>query len=87
MSMNSFHARAARPKPRAAAHPPAHSDGVRADALLVQQGLAPSRTAAQRLIEAGRVRQKLGAGETAPIVKPALVLSPATVLVVVPTVD
>lgn len=71
MSMNSFHARTARPKSkvavRAAAQvfggkPAAHAGGVRADALLVQRGLAPSRTAAQRLIEAGRV--KVGLGET-----------------------
>jgi 23S rRNA (cytidine1920-2'-O)/16S rRNA (cytidine1409-2'-O)-methyltransferase len=59
MSMNSFHARTARPKSkvavRAALRPPAAHAGVRADALLVQQGFAPSRTAAQRLIEAGRV--------------------------------
>jgi len=59
MSMNSFHARTARPKSKVAVRaalrlPPAHA-GVRADALLVQQGFAPSRTAAQRLIEAGRV--------------------------------
>lgn len=57
--MNSFHARTARPKSKVAVRaalrpPPAHA-GVRADALLVQQGFAPSRTAAQRLIEAGRV--------------------------------
>jgi 23S rRNA (cytidine1920-2'-O)/16S rRNA (cytidine1409-2'-O)-methyltransferase len=32
-----------------------HRDGVRVDQLLVERGLAPSRTAAQRLIEAGRV--------------------------------
>lgn len=69
--MNSFHARTARPKSkvavRAAAQvyggkPAAHAGGVRVDALLVQRGLAPSRTAAQRLIEAGRV--KVGPGET-----------------------
>jgi 23S rRNA (cytidine1920-2'-O)/16S rRNA (cytidine1409-2'-O)-methyltransferase len=34
---------------------PPHAGGLRADALLVARGLAPSRTAAQRLIEAGRV--------------------------------
>ena len=54
MSMNSFHARTARPK-KPAVRPAVHHHGTRADALLVQQGLAPSRTAAQRLIEAGRV--------------------------------
>ncbi len=61
MSMNSFHARAPRPRPKA--HPlrqtAASLAGVRADVLLVQQGLAPSRAAAQRLIEAGRVRYRL----------------------------
>lgn len=34
---------------------------MRADQLLVRRGLAPSRTAAQRLIEAGRVRHELAA--------------------------
>ncbi|MDX9994068.1 MAG: TlyA family RNA methyltransferase [Rhodocyclaceae bacterium] len=71
--MNSFHARTARPRPKA--HPlrqaAAAPSGVRADALLVQRGLAPSRTAAQRLIEAGRV--KVGPGETA-IDKPSHLL-------------
>ncbi len=80
MSMNSFHARTARPKSkvavRAAAQvyggkPSAHAGGVRADALLVQRGLAPSRTAAQRLIDAGRV--KVGADRTA-IDKPSHLL-------------
>jgi len=42
MSMNSFHARTARPKPKAAVRPAAHAHGVRADALLVQQGLTES---------------------------------------------
>ena len=64
MSMNSFHARTARPKTKVAVRAAArvyggktapHAHGVRADALLVQQGLASSRTAAQRLIESGRV--------------------------------
>lgn len=56
MSMNSFHARNARPKLKPAARPPVERHGgQRADALLVARGLAPSRTAAQRLIEAGRV--------------------------------
>ncbi|HZV55028.1 MAG TPA: TlyA family RNA methyltransferase [Rhodocyclaceae bacterium] len=35
--------------------PVAHRDGLRADQLLVERHLAPSRTVAQRLIEAGRV--------------------------------
>jgi 23S rRNA (cytidine1920-2'-O)/16S rRNA (cytidine1409-2'-O)-methyltransferase len=73
MSMNSFHARTARPRPKA--HPQRQAavaaQGVRADALLVQLGLAPSRTAAQRLIEDGRV--KVGADRTA-VAKPSLLL-------------
>jgi 23S rRNA (cytidine1920-2'-O)/16S rRNA (cytidine1409-2'-O)-methyltransferase len=84
MSMNSFHARTARPKPGPAVRPPSHVDGVRVDALLVQQGLAPSRTTAQRLIEAGRV--KVGAGGTA-ISKPSLLLPADTGLVVTPAKD
>lgn len=83
MSMNSFHARTARPPKKPAVRVVSHA-GVRADALLVQQDRAPSRTAAQRLIEAGRVRQKVGAGETAPILKPAQLLSPDAVLFVLP---
>jgi hypothetical protein len=39
---------------------------------------------AQRLIEAGRIQQKLGAGETAPILKPAQLLPPDAVLAVLP---
>ncbi len=82
MSMNSFHARTARPKPGSAARPAAaRHGGVRLDALLVERGLAPSRTAAQRLIESGRV--KVGAGATA-LLKPAQVLDPHVGLVVVP---
>jgi len=37
---------------------------MRADLLLVEQGLAPSRSAAQRLIERGAVRWRLARGET-----------------------
>lgn len=88
MSMNSFHARTARPKPKAhpsrAADRPAHSLGVRADLLLVQRGLAPSRTAAQRLIAAGRV--KVGAGDTA-LDKPAALLAADAALIVAPASD
>jgi len=69
MSMNSFHARATRTKAKAAARPVAHA-GVRADALLVRLGLAASRSVAQRLIEAGRVRC-----EDRPIDKPSLLLA------------
>jgi 23S rRNA (cytidine1920-2'-O)/16S rRNA (cytidine1409-2'-O)-methyltransferase len=50
-----------------------------ADALLVQQGLAPSRTAARALIESGRVSL---AGE--PIVKPAHLLPANAALSVAP---
>lgn len=63
MSMNSFHSRTPKRKPPqhergpgpAALPPQPHGDMVRADAWLVAHGLAPSRTAAQRMIEAGRV--------------------------------
>lgn len=81
MSMNSFHARAHRPPrkpvPRAVAHA-----GVRLDALLVQRGLAPSRTAAQRLIAAGRVSLD---GET--IRKPAQSLPENAALSIAPAAD
>lgn len=63
MSMNSFHAR--KPKGKSLAHekkpgpavtpPHQHGDQARADALLVKRGIAPSRSVAQHLIEAGRV--------------------------------
>ncbi|MDR2000984.1 MAG: TlyA family RNA methyltransferase [Zoogloeaceae bacterium] len=55
--MKSFHRRATRPaaQPAFAAAPAVQRDGLRADQLLVERGLAVSRTAAQRLIEAGRV--------------------------------
>ena len=82
MSMNSFHARTARPKPKATARPAAaRHGGVRLDTLLVERGFAPSRTAAQRLIEAGRV--KVSPAETA-LLKPAQVLDPQVELIVVP---
>jgi 23S rRNA (cytidine1920-2'-O)/16S rRNA (cytidine1409-2'-O)-methyltransferase len=81
--MNSFHARTARPKAKPAPKPAAHL-GVRADALLVQRGLAPSRTAAQRLIEAGRV--KVGPDGTA-IAKPSLLLAADAALAVAPAPD
>jgi 23S rRNA (cytidine1920-2'-O)/16S rRNA (cytidine1409-2'-O)-methyltransferase len=67
MSMNSFHARNARPKARSAKAPPVRHGGQRADALMVERGLAPSRAVARRLIEAGRVF----ADDTA-VTKPAL---------------
>jgi 23S rRNA (cytidine1920-2'-O)/16S rRNA (cytidine1409-2'-O)-methyltransferase len=55
MSMNSFHARQRKPRP---APNPVHERPAgmsRVDALLVAQGLAPSRTHAQFLVKAGRV--------------------------------
>jgi 23S rRNA (cytidine1920-2'-O)/16S rRNA (cytidine1409-2'-O)-methyltransferase len=85
MSMNSFHARTARPKFKVAAvRPLSPVDGVRVDALLVKQGLAPSRTTAQRLIEAGRV--KVGTDGTA-IFKPSVLLPADAALVVTPVKD
>ncbi len=77
MSMNSFHARQKKPRPALQA---AHERPVgmsRADALLVAQGLAPSRTAAQWLIREGRVAWAGGA-----IAKPALELPDDTPLTV-----
>lgn len=56
--MKSFHRRTSRPAvPPAAAPkaPPDRGGQVRIDALLVMRGLAPSRAAAQRLIDAGVV--------------------------------
>lgn len=82
MSMNSFHARQARPRPKPAARAACPHAGVRADVLLVQQGLAPSRTTAQRLIEAGRVSL---AGET--ITKPAQPLPENAVLSLAPAAE
>ncbi|NWG72733.1 MAG: TlyA family RNA methyltransferase [Parvularculaceae bacterium] len=81
MSMNSFHARTARSK-KPAVRPVVAHHGTRADALLVQRGLAPSRTAAQRLIEAGRVSLD---GEA--ILKPAQLLPENVVLAVAPAPD
>ena len=70
--MKSFHARVPRPRAEHAPHATSHHDGLRADQLLVERGLAPSRTVAQRLIEAGRVSWTEGV-----IGKPAAIL-PAT---------
>ncbi len=89
MSMNSFHARKPKGKPveqvrtPGPAHTPphAHHGLLRADALLVQHGLAPSRTAAQRMIEAGRVRWCGPLGDEA-IRKPAHLLEPDAKLLV-----
>jgi 23S rRNA (cytidine1920-2'-O)/16S rRNA (cytidine1409-2'-O)-methyltransferase len=81
MSMNSFHARTSRPAKKPAVRVVTHA-GTRADALLVQRGLAPSRTAAQRLIEAGRVSL-----DGAVILKPAQLLPANAVLTVAPAGD
>ncbi|MBS0323497.1 MAG: TlyA family RNA methyltransferase [Proteobacteria bacterium] len=53
--MNSFHARNSKPRAPRLADTPAARSGLRADAWLVAHGLAPSRTVARRMIEAGRV--------------------------------
>lgn len=59
--MKSFHRRTSRPAPQPAPKGgTAHAGSPRADQLLVERGLAPSRTAAQRLIEAGRVTTPAG---------------------------
>jgi 23S rRNA (cytidine1920-2'-O)/16S rRNA (cytidine1409-2'-O)-methyltransferase len=77
MSMNSFHARQKKPRP-AAAPPTGRPAGMaRVDAMLVAAGLAPSRTAAQRLIEAGRVAWAGGI-----VAKPAQELPEGTALTV-----
>lgn len=73
MSMNSFHRRKSRPAstpvptPAPANHstsapgsPQSKKGLLRADVLLVTQGLVSSRTAAQRLIEQGRVSSPAG---------------------------
>jgi len=66
VSMNSFHSR----NPRKPATTPAPATvaaqrlGTRADQVLVERGLASSRTAAQKLIAAGRVSVQKGASWT-----------------------
>ena len=80
MSMNSFHARQGRPRHAAEHRQPVDRHGLlRVDQLLVAQGLAPSRTAARALIQAGRVSH-----EGQPVTKPALELPPDARLVVIP---
>src|SRR5690348_1753529 len=74
MAMRSFHARTRKsemhyegiPRTRPPEEPRDRHGLVRADALLVASGLAPSRTAAQRMIAAGRV-----SGPDGPIAKPS----------------
>lgn len=84
--MKSFHRRTS----RAATRPPhgvtsaaaAHPGSVRVDQLLVERGLAPSRTVAQRLIEAGRV-----IGPEGPIAKPSTLLAATEELALLPDAD
>ena len=77
MSMNSFHARQKKPRPVREPSYERPAGVSRADALLVAQKLAPSRTAAQWLIKAGRVSWAGG-----PISKPAMDLPDDTPLIV-----
>ncbi|MBN8442487.1 MAG: TlyA family RNA methyltransferase [Thauera sp.] len=80
MSMNSFHARQGKPRPAAQGKGPVDRHGLlRVDQVLVAQGLAPSRTAARALVEAGRVWLD---GEA--VTKPALELLPDAPLTVTP---
>ena len=80
MSMNAFHARQGRPRQVAQpAHPADRHGLLRVDRLLVMQGLAPSRSAARALIEAGRVTQ-----EGRALTKPTLALPPDARLAVTP---
>ena len=75
--MNSFHARQKKPRPAAQTAHERPAGLSRVDALLVRQGLAASRTAAQWLIKEGRVRWAGG-----PVAKPALELPDDTPLTV-----
>ncbi|KAA3650667.1 MAG: TlyA family RNA methyltransferase [Proteobacteria bacterium] len=83
--MKSFHRRTARPAPTPTVDAPAVVDrqGLqRVDSLLVARGLAPSRTAAQRMIADGRVRV-----DDQPVAKASLALPDDAALVVVPDAD
>ena len=81
MSMNAFHARQGKPRVPARASAPLRDAGMaRADFLLVQQGLAASRTEAQVFIKAGRVRWAGGA-----VTKPAREFPAGTPLVLADT--
>ena len=53
--MKSFHRRTSRAPAAVQVPTPVLRDGPRVDQVLVERGLAPSRAAARRLIEAGRV--------------------------------
>jgi 23S rRNA (cytidine1920-2'-O)/16S rRNA (cytidine1409-2'-O)-methyltransferase len=70
--MKSFHRRTSRPAPQpvVTARLVVHRDGLRADQLLVERGLAPSRTVAQRLIEAGRASWAEGTINKASLILP-----------------
>ena len=84
MSMNSFHTRQggrpqqARTDGKPATKPVDRGGLLRADALLVHQGLAASRTQAQRLIATGRVFL-----DGAALAKPAVELPPDAALTVI----
>ena len=83
--MKSFHRRTARPAPTPNTAPDAPVDrhGLqRIDSLLVARGLAPSRTAAQRMIAAGRVR-----ADDQPVAKASLELPEDAALLVLPDAD
>ena len=71
--MNSFHARKSRPAPvtRSVPQPADHGGLSRADALLVERGLAASRARAQAAIAAGRV-----VADGRPVTKPSHLLAP-----------
>ena len=73
MAMNSFHARQGKPKP--AKSEPARNprSSLRADQRLVADHLASSRSAAQKLIAAGRVRWS-GGGATRLLAKASEIL-------------
>ncbi|RTL57078.1 MAG: hypothetical protein EKK46_03170 [Rhodocyclaceae bacterium] len=85
--MNSFHSR--KPKGKAVSHekkpgpaltpPHGHGQQVRADVLLVKRGLAVSRSAAQALIDAGRVNAQLQGRDEA-VGKPSQLLPEHTPL-------
>lgn len=79
-AMKSFHRRTARTAPQPAPRAPAAAHaGPRADQLLVERGLAASRSVAQRLIEAGRV-----IGPQGPLTKASQVLPGSAELQVLP---
>ncbi|MEC5399587.1 TlyA family RNA methyltransferase [Uliginosibacterium sp. H1] len=82
--MDSFHARTPRSKPATPAAGAAAREGLpRIDQLLVERGLAASRTAAQRLIAAGRVSWRSAQGSTL-VRKPSELLPDSAELHVTP---